>query len=49
MEYEVVGSRPRGKPRRTWREVVQKDFQECNLNREDAMDRGGWKKVIKIG
>jgi len=24
MEYEVEGSRPRGRPQRTWREVVQK-------------------------
>ena len=25
MEYEVEGSRPRGRPKRPWREVVQKD------------------------
>ena len=49
MEYEVEGSRPRGRLKRTWTEVVQKDFQACNLNREDAMDRGRWKKLIKIG
>ena len=49
MEYEVEGSRPRGRPKRTWREVVQKDCQARNLNREDAMDRGRWKKLIKIG
>ena len=49
MEYEAEGSRPRGRPKRTWREVVQKDCQACNLNREDAMDRGRWKKLIKIG
>jgi len=30
-------------------EVVQKDCQAHNLNREDAMDRGRWKKLIKIG
>jgi len=24
MEYEVEGSRPTGRPKRTWREVVQK-------------------------
>ena len=24
MEYEVEGSRSRGRPKRTWREVVQK-------------------------
>ena len=36
-------------PKRTWREVVQKDCQARNLNKEDAMDRGRWKKLIKIG
>jgi len=30
MEYEVEGSRPRGRPKRTWREVVQKDCQAIN-------------------
>ena len=49
MEYEVEGSRPRGRPKRTWREVVQKDCQARNLNREDVMDRRRWKKLIKIG
>jgi len=49
MEYTAEGSRPRGKPKRTWKEVVQKDCQARNLNKEDAMDRGGRKKLIKIG
>ena len=49
MECEVEGSRPRGRPKRTWREVVQKDCQMRNLTKEDAMDRGRWKKLIKIG
>ena len=26
MDYDVEGSRPRGRPKRTWREVVQKRF-----------------------
>jgi len=34
---------------RTWKEVVQKDFLARSLNREDAMDRGRWKKLIKVG
>jgi len=48
MEYEVKGSRPRGRPKRTWREVVQKDCQVRNLSKEDAMDHGRWKKLIKM-
>ena len=35
--------------KRTWKEIVQKDGQARNLNREDAMDRGRRKKLIKTG
>jgi len=38
MEYEVEGSRPRGRPKKTWRDC-EKDCQARKLNREDAMDR----------
>jgi len=38
MEYEVESPRPRGRPKRTWREVVEKDCQACILNKEDAID-----------
>jgi len=48
MEYEVEGSRPRSRPKSTWREVVRKDCQARSLNREDAMDHIRWKKLIKI-
>jgi len=47
MEYEVKGPRPRGRLKRTWREVVEKDCQECTLNKEDAVDRSKWRKLIK--
>jgi len=49
VEYEVEGARPRGRPKRTWTEVVQKDCQARKLNREDAMDRIRWRKLIKDG
>ena len=48
-EYEVEGSRPRGRPKLTWTEVVQKDCQACKLNRKHAMDNSRWKKLIKCG
>jgi len=38
MEYEVEGSRPRGRPKRTWKEVVREDCQARKLNKEHAMD-----------
>jgi len=43
-EYEVKGQRPRGRPNRTWREVVEKDCQARKLNKED---RSKWRKLIK--
>jgi len=51
MEYEVEGSRPRGRPKRIWTEVVQvqKGCQARKLNRGDAMDHSRWKKLIKVG
>ena len=39
MEYEVEGSRPRDRQKRTWREVVEKDCQARKLNMKDAVDR----------
>ena len=39
IEYEVEGSRPRGRPKKTWKEVVREDCQARKLNKEDAMDR----------
>jgi len=47
MEYEVEGPRPRGRPKRTWRNVVKEDCQARKLNSEDVMDRSKWRKLIK--
>jgi len=30
MEYEVEGARPRGKPTKTWREIVSKTVRHIN-------------------
>jgi len=43
MEYEVEVPRPK----RTWREVVREDCQARKLNKEDAIDRSKWRKLIK--
>ena len=47
MEYEVVGSRPRGRPKRTCLDV-QRDCQVRGLSRDDAMVRGRWRKMIRM-
>jgi len=46
MEYEVEGTRPRGRPKKTWREIVEKDCRAHRLNTEDAMDHSRWRKQI---
>jgi len=48
MEYEVEGSRTRGRPKRTELEVVQKDCQAYKLSREDATVHGRWRKLIRM-
>ena len=47
MEFQVEGPRPRGRPKRTWREVVREDCQAHKLNTEDAMDRSKWRNLIR--
>jgi len=46
MKYRVP-PRPKERPKRTWREVVEKDCQIYKLNKEDAMDHSRWRKLIK--
>jgi len=47
MEHEMEGARPRGRPKKTWTEIVEKDCQVRGLNREDATDCIRWKKQIR--
>jgi len=43
----MESSRPRGRPKKTWREIVEKDCQAGKLNKEDAMHHKRWRKQIK--
>jgi len=47
VNYEVEGARPKGRPKKTWTEMVEKDCQACKLNKEEAMDRNRWRKQIR--
>jgi len=47
MQYEVESARQRGRPKKTWREIVEKDCQARKLNRSDAMDRNRWRKQLR--
>ena len=43
---EVEGKRPRGRPKRTWNDVVGDDMKRLQLLASDAKDRVKWKRVI---
>jgi len=47
MEYEVEGARPRSRPKKTWKEIGEKDCKARKLNKEDAVDRKRWRKQIR--
>jgi len=40
MEYEVEDARPK----KTWREIVEKDCQAHKLNKEDTIGCKRWRK-----
>jgi len=44
---EGATARPRGRPKKTWKEIIEKDCQARGLNREDAMDHSRWMKQIR--
>jgi len=47
IECEVEGPRQRGRRKRAWREVVREDCQARKMNKENAIDRCKWRKMIK--
>ena len=45
MEFEVEGTRCRGRPKLTWRKVVEADMRKRGMKREDAQDRDKWRQM----
>jgi len=43
---EVEGVRPRGRPKKTWREVTEEDCQIRQICKEDGLDHGKFRKLI---
>jgi len=46
-EYEVDDVKPRGRAKKTWRQVVEKDCFIWQLNRQNDVDHSEWRKLIK--
>ena len=47
MDCEVEGVRPRGRPKKNWNQVIEKDCQTRQICKKDAMDHRKWRKLIK--
>ncbi|VDO67406.1 unnamed protein product [Haemonchus placei] len=45
MEFEAQGKRPRGTPKKRWRDVIKKDLAEAKVKAEDAVDRMKWRRL----
>ncbi len=44
--FEVEGRRPPGRPKKTWRKVVEEDMRMRNITEKVAVDRQQWKRLI---
>ena len=47
MDFVVEGVMPRGRPKRTWKEVVDRDMKSLKLSKEDALVHGKWRRLIR--
>ena len=45
---EVEGNASRGRPRKTWQEVVNRDIRDLGVNKDLAQDCIAWKSAIKM-
>ena len=43
---EVGGMRPRGRPKKSWLELVGSDMRDKGLKRQDALARNEWRAGI---
>ena len=45
-EFEVVGQRGRGRPKKTWKDTINNDLRHCKLSRADPANRMEWRKKL---
>ncbi|VDO30776.1 unnamed protein product [Haemonchus placei] len=44
MESEAQGKRPRGAPKKRWRDVIKKDLAEAKVTAKDVADKKKWRR-----
>ena len=45
--YKLDDKVGRGRPRRTWHEVVRNDMRDLNICERDALDRTKWRNAVR--
>ena len=45
--FEAPGRRPRGRPKKTWRECVQNCLDEMGISETDTANRAQWRSIIR--
>ena len=45
--FDVRGKRGKGRPRKSWNDVIQDDTNSWNLNKDNALDRVTWRSDVK--
>ena len=47
LSLVVEGRRGKGRPRKTWRDVINEDLRFLNLPLDMAEDRDKWRKILR--
>ena len=49
LRMELPGKRKRGRPKRSFMDVVKQDIAEVEVTEEDTVDRNNWRRKIRSG
>ncbi|VDP07904.1 unnamed protein product [Heligmosomoides polygyrus] len=47
LDFEAPRKRPRGAPRKTWKDVIKRDLAEVGATADDALDRMRWRQITR--
>ena len=48
FELKIEGRRKRGRPLKQWIDVLEEDMKKRGVVQQDAGDREGWRRVVKL-
>ncbi|VDO19197.1 unnamed protein product [Heligmosomoides polygyrus] len=47
LDFEAPGKRPRGAPRKRWKDVIKRDLAEVGASADDAFDKMRWRQITR--